>query len=620
MSPANRPNPSENQFRGQYSKEVFQTLAFAYRPYIGWISLFIITGLLGRFFLLANVNVIGYWVDSLCQGTGCRPLPSWLELWTQKEILALLAGMVTLGFLLTWVFRLGFSTLSAKAVSSLYDETTLRTSRYPISFFDRTPVGRVVTRFSSDYGNVFRLFGGPLAEFLSIVFDLFWILVLISTANLRFLPLLIFMSAINVFIYWLNQERLRRCRRELSASRSPSIAHFSETTQGAPTIRSFSREINFFRRFEHLDQFFLSRKKKAIRAIVEFSLQMNFSTTVLFFLSGLLAYYGIQDGAISVGSTGAAFGLIILSGNTVQMFFEWLAQFEEAMVGVERMDQYLRHPIEPGSFLPLAATFPTSHPKRDATGTATPLANPLVGQKCCSVEFNSVSFRYAEDLPWIFENLSFSVAPGEKLGIIGRTGSGKSSLIQALFHLYSPEKGEIRIGGYSAKLEQSTPLDLEIFRQNLSFIAQDPVLFRGSLRLNLDLKNLYSDSALTDALSQVGLTKWATPAGLSLLIEEKGRNLSVGEKQLICLARALLQDSPVVIMDEATSAVDPQSEEILVKATLDFFKGRTQLIIAHRLSTLESCDRVLWLDHGKIRALGKTSDILSEFKKAHLSH
>jgi ABC-type multidrug transport system fused ATPase/permease subunit len=187
-------------------------------------------------------------------------------------------------------------------------------------------------------------------------------------------------------------------------------------------------------------------------------------------------------------------------------------------------------------------------------------------------------------------------------------------LIQALFYLYPLHAGRIAINGNSPRIKtqitgSETGMDLNLYRRSIAFISQDPVLFQGSLRSNLDIENRLPDERLFAVLDQVGLKEWVEqqPLDLNMRIEERGKNLSLGERQLLCMARCLLQEAPIVIMDEATSSVDPQSEEILVKATEEFFADRTQIIIAHRLSTLEKCDRVLWLHNGEIQSLGPTN-------------
>ncbi len=286
-------------------------------------------------------------------------------------------------------------------------------------------------------------------------------------------------------------------------------------------------------------------------------------------------------------------------------------------MGVERMNGFLHRQIEPGSELPPSAEFETGHPiqKNDAVDSYR-----LLSQKSsASVSLHNISFRYADDLPWILKDFNLEIKAGEKVGVIGRTGSGKSTLTQILLHLYPLATGDVQVDGVSAKLTvDGEGISLARYRRLFSFITQDPVLFRGTLRENLDFAGDQPEEKILKCLRTVGLADWATVAHLENEIEERGRNVSFGEKQLICLARALLQNAPIVIMDEATSAVDPQSEEILVQATERFFRGKTQILIAHRLSTLTSCDRIIWLQKGKVAAEGPPEKVLAEFEKSNL--
>ncbi len=625
MSNSKHLSDGEQRNESGYSHSVFQTLGEAYGPFKAKIIFIFFLGLAGRTLLLANANIIGVWVDSFCKpehGVQCKIPPSFFAGFTSETYLKLLGAMALLGFVLTVSFRVIFSRLSALAISQVYDEVTLRTSRFPMNFFDATPAGRIITRFSSDYGNVFRLFGGPLAEFCSIIFDLLVMIVLITVASPYYLTFIAIIAVLNYGIYRLNRQKLRQTRRDLSASRSPSIAHFAETTQGASTIRSFRRQDSFMNRFYRLDRYFLQQKLKTAGRVIGFSVQMNSLSALLLLMTGISAYYFVHNGLASVGSVGVAFSFIALSGNTVQMFFEWLTQFEEAMIGVERLDQYLRKDLEPGNLLPSSAHFKTQHPKYDESLEKYLHNRRLTKERSASVQVEGLWFKYREDLPWVLKDLNFEVKAGERLGIVGRTGSGKSSLIQALFYLYPLHEGRIAINGNSPKIKSSeSGIDLNLYRRSIAFISQDPVLFQGSLRSNLDIENQLSDEKLFAVLDQVGLNEWVRqqPLGINTRIEERGKNLSLGERQLLCMARCLLQEAPIVIMDEATSSVDPQSEEILVKATEEFFADRTQIIIAHRLSTLKKCDRVLWLHKGEIQSLGPTSEVLPRFETTNLT-
>lgn len=590
-----------------FDRTIFTALKMAYKPYMKLMGVTLLSGFVGRFLLLANTNVIGLWVDSLIEGSG-----------SSSQFLNYLIFCVAGGFSLTLIFRILFSNISALAVSQFYDETTLRASRFPMSFFDQTPVGRVVTRFSSDYGNVFRLFGGPLAEFLSIFFDLICMFILISFASPWFLPWMLLFAALHFWVYRAHRSHLRESRRVLSASRSPSVAHFAETVQGSSTIRTLSKEPSFIERFEKLDSIYLRNRLSTTKSVLNFSLQMNVLTAALFLSAGLFSVWMVQKGWMTLGSVGVAFGLITLSGNTILMFFDWLAQVEEALIGVERMTAYLTKEIEEGSALPPGTHFETQHPILPQ-----PLP-PLQLPKNAGIEFNHLSFSYGPGLPLILKDLSLNIGKGERLGIIGRTGSGKSTITQALLHLYPFAEGEIRVDGLKPQLDltqpkQSDEISLEQYRQYFSYIPQEPILFRGSVRDNLDFEHHHAEKELIQALHTVGLDFLASKEGLKIQVEEKAKNFSFGEKQLLCLARALVQKAPILLMDEATSSIDPQSEEILVRATDEFFKGRTQIIIAHRLSTLENCDRILWLKDGVIQGLGRPGEIIPAFEKSDLS-
>jgi ABC-type multidrug transport system fused ATPase/permease subunit len=614
---ATRKNLHEEVTSGAYKPSVFQTLYMAYRPYMFQIMVLITIGLIGRLLLLSNANIIGYWVDSFCTSPMiCKPTPDFLQGYSHKNYISLLAVLIGLGFAATWIFRVGFSRTSAEAVSTLYDEVTLRTSRFPISFFDQNPAGRIITRFSSDYGNVFRLFGGPLAEFISIISDLLSMLILVTIASPAYLPMVLATIGAYYFIYTSNKQKLRKARRELSAIRSPSIAHFAETTQGASTIRTFSREGIFQKRFESLDNQYQDQRLSTLKTLTLFAVQMTTLSSLLLLGTGLMAYYLVKQNILSVGSVGVAFTFIVLSGSTVMMFFDWLAQFEEAIVGVERLDQYLRLPIEPTAKLPSSRTFVTEHSTYTSNNEHSG-RNATIRNSSARLDVRNLSLKYKANLPMVLKQVSFSVEPGERLGIIGRTGSGKSSLIQSIFHLYPFQNGNVGIDGKSPISDEGFEVvDLNSYRLSISLIAQDPVLFKGTLRENLVAAVKADDSKLIEVLNRVGLKDWLSnnSKGLDLSIEERGRNLSSGEKQLICMARCILQNTPIVIMDEATSNVDPQSEEILIKATEEFFKGKTQVIVAHRLSTLRNCDRVLWLDQGEIKMLGPTAKVLTEFQ------
>lgn len=614
----------ETRFQGTYQSSLFKTLKLAYQPVLTPLYSLFVVGFIGRLSLLLNTNLFGFWVDSFCKGEHCRPIPLWFQNWNANDYIQSILILCLIGFFFTLFFRIGFSRYSAVAISRIYDEVTYRTSRFPLSFFDTTPAGRIITRFSSDYGNVFRLFGGPLAEFIALIFDLIVMVFLITLASPYYLVLVALIITLNFFVYRFHREGMRRERRELSLNRTPSIAHFAETAQGASTIRTYLRQGVFINKFRLLNNLFLDQRMKTFKKLTIFSLQINSLTALLLLITGWASYELLQYQMVSVGAIGVAFTFITLSGNTVQTFFEWLAQLDEALVGAERLDQYLHLPIEPGERLPAKAEFATPH-----WNAQSPLPCQLdkdFSFSATSIEFKDVSFKYRDDLPWVLKNINLTIQPGERIGIVGKTGSGKSSLIQILFYLYPLTEGSIQINGQTPYLSASVPptpqqLNLTDYRKLITLIPQDPILFKGSLRENLQMSGEKTDQELVNSLECVGLLDWfrSLPQGLDHAIEERGKNLSQGERQLLCMARSMVQNAPVIVMDEATSAVDPQSEQIMVNATQSFFAQRTQLIIAHRLSTLEHCDRILWLHNGSIKLLGTPKEVLPQFIQHHRS-
>ncbi len=595
----------------KFASDVFSTLSRAYRPFFSMIVFVLILGFIGRILILGQANIIGYWVDSLCKAPAqCTHHPLFAG-WTHDQYLMVLSIMCAVGFLFTGLYRILFSRYSAYAVSSIYDWVTFKTSRFPIRFFDDNPAGRIITRFSSDYGTVFRLFGGPLAEFLAIIFDLICILILIVASSAYFAIPLVFIIGLNWLIYKRNIHRLRQERRAQSASRSPSISHFAESTQGSTTIKISGRAHVFRDRFQMLDTFYVNQRLKTNVEIMKFSFQMNNLSSLLLLLVGVMSFYLIRDGKISAGAIGASFGLIVYSGNTIQMFFEWLAQLEEGIIGVERLSQYLNKDLEVGQKPEYLDQLPELIRSPQLLSRLSHAHAASEGIRSGDLTLNQLWFRYSPELPWVLKGISLSIRYGEKIGIIGRTGSGKTSLIQSLFMLYPHEKGHILLNGK----EPIKDIDLSTYRNNFSYISQDPVLFQGTVRENLDPLLQMHEKDIIQTLVQVGYTSSTTDTHiLDARIEERGKNLSVGEKQLLCLARTLLQKAPIVILDEATSSVDPHSEELMVRATEEFFSDRTVLIIAHRLSTLEKCDRIVWLDKGEIRKIGPANEIISEFK------
>ncbi|WP_338635874.1 ABC transporter ATP-binding protein [Spirobacillus cienkowskii] len=591
-------------FEGKYSKSVYKTIYDSMGSHKLSFIIFILIGFIGRGFLLFNANIIGLWVDNVCyQSNICKNKSNFFSEYTSTEFIYLLLTVSLVGFIFILIFRIGLARLGTHFVSNLYDKTTYNVSRFPIYFFDKNPLGRIITRFSSDYAAILRMSGGPLTELLSTLFDIFLFIVLILISSMNFLPIVVICILLNYFIYNVNKIKIRNERRVVSLTRGPALAHFAETAQGAKIIRVYGKDNSFKRRFISKFNTYIKQRNKTNFYVNLFSLQLSILNIVILLLTGLFGMWLVNHGKLSIGSLGVAFTFISMISITIQIFFEWVAVMEEALTGIERMDDYLNSELEKGALINYN------------------YSNKLQKIENGNIEVKNLSIRYNQKSSLVLDNVSFNILNGEKIGIIGKTGSGKTSLINAFYYIYPFEKGVIKINGYEPDIGQNKNKDskyvqLDMFRNSLSLISQYPYIFSGTLRENLCFNNIIPDHDILDILALVGLKKFLLIGKkcLDLELKEMGIDLSLGEKQLICMARCLLQNNQIVIMDEATSSIDPYSENILVNATKNLLRDKTQIIVAHRLSTIEDCDRVIWLDSGKLVMQGEAISVINAFR------
>ncbi|XP_029941779.1 ATP-binding cassette sub-family C member 4 [Salarias fasciatus] len=448
--------------------------------------------------------------------------------------------------------------------------------RAPVRFFDTNPIGRVLNRFSKDIGLLDSQMPWTFVDFIQVFLQILGVIAVASSVIpwilLPVLPLLIF------FIY-LRRYFLRTSRnikRLESTTRSPVFSHLSSSLQGLWTIRAFGAEERFQKIFDahqdlHSEAWFLFLTTSRWFAVRLDGLCSIFVTITTF---GCLL---LRD-QLDAGSVGLALSYSV----TLMGMFQWgvrqSAEVENMMTSVERVVEYTQ----------LESEAPWETDKRPPPGW------PGRGL----VTMDQVSFSYSPDTPPVLHSVSASFSSQEKVGIVGRTGAGKSSLVSALFRLAEPQ-GKIRIDGVV-----TSEIGLHDLRQKMSIIPQDPVLFTGSMRKNLDPFNQHSDQELWTALEEVQLKSVVEelPGKLETVLAESGSNFSVGQRQLVCLARAILRKNRILVIDEATANVDPRTDELIQRTIREKFKDCTVLTIAHRLNTIIDSDRILVLDAGRIHA------------------
>jgi ABC-type multidrug transport system fused ATPase/permease subunit len=606
----------DQRFSGRYGSLVFQSMLYGFRPYIVRLGLLFVLGLMGRASFLATAWFAGRWADArLASGAAVNAA-------LDQRYLLSMAACATMGLLLSVLYRVPLTRVGVQSASRLYDAVIHHTSMLPQSFFDRTPVGRLVSRFSSDYGAVLRMAGGPLGEILSLVMDLLLLSLALVFVNTLLASVVVLNIAMNLSVYFVQRRDLRQSRRDLSLTRGPCVAHFAETAQGYAAVKLYGKAVSFGQRFlEHLDVHLASRVR-SVYFMQRFSFWLVVVTSLSLVVTAALGLWLSSKGAMTLGELAVSFTFVAWLSVSTQQFFDYLGRFDEALTGVERLGEYLALAPEPGSSD--VSGKPVAHGSIKVVNEE---QRNETGPKDSSVGVHGLKMRYAADGPCVLgsdNGLTFGVLPQEKFGIVGRTGSGKSSIVNALFYLYPFESGLITACGGAPAHALATPgayrpMTLAAYRAQMSLIAQDPVLFRGTLADNLFVPGrTLSDAEMEEALVAVGLGDWVRsldPLGssgsrLRRPVHEGGLNLSAGQRQLVCMARALLEDAPILVMDEATSAVDPRSEDQLMTAASMALGHRTQIRIAHRLSTLQDCDRILWLDQGRIRMLDKADLVL----------
>jgi ATP-binding cassette subfamily C (CFTR/MRP) protein 1 len=512
----------------------------------------------------------------------------WLDVWTGEgkgssedpEIrnlyLGVYGGLGAASGLAMLVLAIIIAVITLNGSLIMHQDMLKRILHCPMSFFDTTPLGRIVNRFAKDVDVCDNTLPAIIQNWLNILFQALATMVLIVTPIPYFLAVLVPIGVIFLIVQKIFIAASRQLKRLESISRSPIYSHFGETLQGASTIKAYGMEHRFIMDNElkvdtnqaayfpglHLNRW-LAIRLEGLGALVTFG-------SAIFIL---LFPESVDPSDV---------GLVITYSLSITQLFNWLVRMasdlETNIVAVERIKEY-------STSIESEAEWETSHRPKDSW--------PEHG----SLEFIDFAMRYRPGLDLVLKGVKCQIKGGETVGIVGRTGAGKSSLTVALFRLVESASGSIVIDG-----EDISKMGLHDLRKKLTIIPQDPVLFSGSLRMNLDPFEEHSDEALWHALELSHLKEFVSGLenGLDYEISEAGENVSVGQRQLVCLARALLRKTKVLILDEATAAVDLETDDLIQSTIRKEFKGCTVLTIAHRLNTILDYNRIMVLDKGVI--------------------
>ncbi|CAN1821617.1 ABC transporter C family member 2 [Linum perenne] len=526
---------------------------------------------------------------------------TWLSNWTDQGASSrhgpgfynLIYALLSFGQVMTTLVNSYWLILSSLyAAKRLHDAMLGSILRAPMVFFHTNPLGRIINRFAKDMGDIDRfvapfvnMFLGQVAQLLST----FALIGIVSTMSLwAIMPLL-------VLFYWAYlyyQATAREVKRLDSVSRSPVYAQFGEALNGLSAIRAYKAydrmaDINGRSMDNNLRYTLVNmgaNRWLAIRLETIGGLMIWFTATFAVMQNGRAENQ--QEYASTMGLL-LSYALNITSLLTGVLRLASLA--ENSLNAVERVGTYIELPSEAPGII---------------DNNRPPPGWPSSG----SIKFEDVVLRYRPELPPVLHGLSFSISPSDKVGIVGRTGAGKSSMLNALFRIVELERGRILIDNYD--IAKFGLMDL---RKVLGIIPQSPVLFSGSVRFNLDPFSEHNDADLWEALERAHLKDAIrrNSLGLDAEVSEAGENFSVGQRQLLSLARALLRRSKILVLDEATAAVDVRTDALIQKTIREEFRTCTMLIIAHRLNTIIDCDRVLLLDSGRVLEYDSPEELLS---------
>uniref|UniRef100_A0AAX7UL15 Multidrug resistance-associated protein 1 n=1 Tax=Astatotilapia calliptera TaxID=8154 RepID=A0AAX7UL15_ASTCA len=523
----------------------------------------------------------------------------WLSLWTDDPVVngtqpnrlmrlgvygafGLSQGVAVFGY------SLSMSIGGVLASRYLHQSMLYDVLRSPMSFFERTPSGNLVNRFAKEMDTIDTLIPSIIKMFLGSMFNVLGSCVIILIATPLVSIIIPFLGLLYFFVQRFYVASSRQLKRLESVSRSPIYTHFNETLLGTSVIRAFSEQERFI---HESDQRVDHNQKAYYPSIVAnrwLAIRLEFVGNCIVSFAALFAVVARQS--LSPGIMGLSISYALQLTTSLTWLVRMSSDVETNIVAVEKVKEY-------------------SDTEKEAEWKHEPSTlSPGWPTNGC-IEMRNFGLRYRQDLDLAIRNITISINGGEKVGIVGRTGAGKSSLTLGLFRIIEAAEGQIFIDGVDI-----AKLGLHELRSRITIIPQDPVLFSGSLRMNLDPFDSYTDEEVWRALEFSHLKTFVSslPNKLNHDCSEGGENLSVGQRQLLCLARALLRKTRILVLDEATAAVDMETDNLIQSTIRSQFEDCTVLTIAHRLNTIMDYTRVLVLENGKMAEFDSPSNLISQ--------
>jgi len=576
-----------------YDSRLMRRLLGYLRPYAWYIALSLVFLLVYSALqvcgpLLTKIAVDRYLAPTSRQFT--TPIDAYLssDRWTGLTQVALLyLGVLVGGFISAFGQAYIMQYTGQRAMFDLRRELMAHLQRLDIAFFDRNPIGRLVTRVTTDVDVLNELFASGLVTILGDVLTLGFIVAIMFRLSPALTGLMLAVMPFVVVTTVLFRRTVAMSYRRIRIAIARINAYLQEHIVGIIVLQLFNRERKSREEFEKINRQHMDAYKDTIISYGWFYPIVEFLSTLA--LASIIYYGGwrVEKGTLTLGVIVAFLQYGMRFFRPIQDLSEKYNILQSAMASSERVFKLLDTPAEI-----LAPAAPRSVPESPA-----------------EIEFDHVWFAY-KDEDWVLRDVSFRITPGETIAIVGHTGAGKTTTISLLLRFYDVQKGSIRIGGVD--IREMDPLDV---RRQFGVVLQDPYLFSGTIEDNIRLgTDSIEKEDVAEAAEQVNLMDFirSLPDGFAQHIRERGSSLSTGQKQLISFARALAHRPRFLILDEATSSVDTETEFRVREALARMVEGRTSIIIAHRLSTIQRADRILVMHKARLRESGNHQELLAQ--------
>ncbi|KAJ3266425.1 hypothetical protein HDU77_001036 [Chytriomyces hyalinus] len=584
----------EESAKGSVSWEVYA--AYASSCGVTAIVLFLLNAIFSQFLSIAQNLYLADWADSNDRKRD-MVMRGWVsaESVEKENVIQRLAvyGGIGLVYAISFVFQTIFVWIycGIRSARIMHNSMLENVIHLPQSYFDTTPLGRILNRFSKDVYTVDEVLPRVFQGYTRTLFTVLAVLVINTIGNWMYAAFVIPLSLLYVYFQRYYLSTSRELKRLDSTSRSPVYAHFQETLAGVSTIRAYQQSSRFIGTNEYRVDFNMKAYYPSVSSNRWLAVRLEFIGSLIVFGSAMFAVVSI---AVSGYVSASLVGLALTYSLSVTQSLNWMVrqscEIETNIVSVERMKEYIELPQEAAYELPERKP----HALWPEQGV---------------IEFKGFQMRYRDELDLVLKGLDFKVNANEKIGIVGRTGAGKSSLTLALFRIIEAAGGSIILDGVDI-----SKIGLYDLRSKMTIIPQDAFVFHGTVRENLDPFNQESDESLWNSLEAANMKDVVAgmDGKLDAQIQQGGENLSVGQRQLLCLARAVLRKSKVLVLDEATAAIDYETDVIIQNTIRKLAEHCTVITIAHRINTIIDYDRILVLDHGKVVELDSPQVLLRD--------